>query len=197
MYRAWSQETGKVSFVRRRLQDPVFTAYRNLARESDAAAVWQVDRAYHGLPGYYYLHRRILLYDAFTGRGVSQDLATLSSSVSHLLVADAAVAVAGYSLEREFGGLRILRRDAGGPPVRQWQEYTPTPVHESEIRVMGRVDANAPTPPPNAGIRLRGAVTAGGQGPAHAGRPPRRRSPRHPAPVRALLRDPLLAKRDI
>ena len=128
VYRAWSQETGKVSFVRRRLQETVFAAYRYLARESDAAAVWQVDRAYHGLPGYYYLHRRIPLYDAFTGRGVSQDLATLSSSVSHLLSADPAVAVAGYSLEREFGGLRILRRDAGGPPVRQWQEYTPTPA---------------------------------------------------------------------
>ena len=154
VYRAWSRETGKVSFVRRRMQDPIFAAYRYLARESDAAAVWQVDRAYHGLPGYYYLHRRIPFYDAFTGRGVSQDLVTLSASVSHLLVADPAVAVAGYSLEREFGGVRILRRDGAGPPVRQWQEYTPTPVHESEIRVMGRVDANAPTPPPNAGIRF-------------------------------------------
>ena len=122
------KETGKVSFVRRRFQDPVFAAYRYLARESDAAAVWQVDRAYHGLPGYYYLHRRIPLYDAFTGYGVSHDLATLSASVSHLLVADPAVAVAGYSLEREFGGVRILRRDAGGPPVRQWREYTLTPA---------------------------------------------------------------------
>ena len=92
---------------------------------------------------------------------MSQDLATLSSSVSHLLSADAAVAVAGYSLEREFGGIRILRRDAGGPPVRQWQEYTPTPVHESEIRVMGRVDANAPTLRAERGNPLRRAVTAG------------------------------------
>ena len=128
VYRAWSQETGKVSFVRRRMQDPVFAAYRYLARESGVDAVWQVDRAYHGLPGSYYLHRRVPLYDAFTGRVVSQDLATLSASVSHLLVADAAVAVAGYSLEREFGGVRILRRDAGRPPVRQWQEYTPPPA---------------------------------------------------------------------
>ena len=95
VYRAWSRETGKVSFVRRRMQDPIFAAYRYLARESDAAAVWQVDRAYHGLPGYYYLHRRIPFYDAFTGRGVSRDLATLSASVSHLLVAEAAVAVVG------------------------------------------------------------------------------------------------------
>ena len=152
--RAWSQETGKVSFVRRRIQDPIFAAYRYLARAPEVAAVWQVDRAYHGLPGYYYLHRRIPFYDAFTGRGVSQDLATLSSSVSHLLSADPAVAVAGYSLEWELGGIRVLRRDAGGPPVRQWQDYTPTPVYESQIRVMGRVDANAPTPPAHAGIRF-------------------------------------------
>ena len=154
VYRAWSQETGRVSYVRRRIQDPIFAAYRYLARAPEVAAVWQVDRAYHGLPGYYYLHRRIPFYDAFTGRGVSQDLATLSASVSHLLSADPAVAVAGYSLEREFGGVRILRRDAGGPPVRQWQDYTPTPVHESEIRVMGRVDANAPAAPAHAGIRF-------------------------------------------
>ena len=127
VYRAWTRETGKVSFVRRRTPDPIFTAYRYLARESDAAAVCQVDRACHGLPGHYYLHRRIRFYDAFTGRGASQDL-TLSGSVNHLLVADPAVAVAGYSLEREFSGLRILRRDAGGPLVRQWQEYTPTPA---------------------------------------------------------------------
>lgn len=85
---------------------------------------------------------------------MSQDLPTLSTSASHLLSADPAVAVAGYSLQREFGGVRILRRDAGGPPARQWQDYTPTPVHESQIWVMGRVDANAPTPPENVGIRF-------------------------------------------
>ena len=44
VYRAWSRETGKVSFVRRRLQDPIFAAYRYLARAPDVAAVWQVDR---------------------------------------------------------------------------------------------------------------------------------------------------------
>ena len=77
--------------------------------------MWQVDRAYHGFPGYYYLHRRIPFYDAFTGRGVSGDL----------LAADPGVAVPGYSLERDFGGLRILRRNADAPPVWQWQDYTP------------------------------------------------------------------------
>ena len=153
VYRAWSQETGKVSFVRRRVQDPIFAAYRYLARAPDVAAVWQVDRPYYNLPGYYYLHRGIPFYDAFTGRGVSQDLAAISASISHLLSADPGLAVPGYSQERDFGGVRLLRRAADGP-VRQWLDYTPTPVHESEMWIMGRVDANAPTPPANAGIRF-------------------------------------------
>lgn len=57
VYRAWSQETGKVSFVLRRFQDPIFAAYHYLARAPDVAAVWQVDRPYYSLPGYYYLAR--------------------------------------------------------------------------------------------------------------------------------------------
>ena len=156
VYRAWSQETGKVSFVRRRLQDPIFAAYRYLARAPAVAAVWQVDRPYHSLPGYYYLHRRIPLYDASIGRSVSGDLATITSSFSHLVAADPRVAVPGYSLERDFGGVRILRRNAGAPPVWQWQDYTPTLVSELQTRIMGRVDANAPAPPANAGIRFAG-----------------------------------------
>ena len=154
VYRAWSQETGKVSFVRHRNQDPIFAAYRYLAHAPGVAAVWQVDRPYYNLPGYYYLHRAIPFYDAFTGHGISQDLATISGSVSHLLSADPALAVPGYSLERDFGGVRLLRREATGAPVRQWRHYTPTPVHDSEVWIMSRVDANAPAPPANAGIRF-------------------------------------------
>ena len=153
-YRAWSQETGKVGFVRPRFQDPIFAAYRYLARAPEVAAVWQVDRFYHSLPGYYYLHRAVPFYDTQTGRGVGQDLATLAASVSHLLSADPGLVVPGYTLQREFGGVRILRRDPGGPPFRQWREYAPTMVFESEMRVMGRVDATAPAPPAHAGIRF-------------------------------------------
>ena len=59
VYRAWSSETGAVGFIRN--QDPIFPAYRYLARALSVRGVWQVDRAYFNLPGYYYLHRKIPL----------------------------------------------------------------------------------------------------------------------------------------
>ena len=55
-----------VGFLRN--QAPIFAAYRYLASAPGVAAVWQVDRPYFNLPGYYYLHRAIPLYCANTGR---------------------------------------------------------------------------------------------------------------------------------
>ena len=152
VYRAWSRETGVTGFVRN--QDPIFAAYRHLARAPGVAAVWQVDRPYYNLPGYYHLHRALPFYDTFTGRGVNRDLATLSASVSHLVSEDPKLAVPGYSLERDFDGVRILRRDAAEPPVRQWREHAPIIVDDLVMRIMGQVDADAPAPPANAGIRF-------------------------------------------
>ena len=150
VYQAWSRETGVTGFVRN--QDPIFAAYRHLARAPGVTAVWQVDRPYFNLPGYYYLHRAIPFYDASTGQAVSRDLATLSASVSHLVSADPDLTVPGYSLERAFGDMRILRRDAVEPPVRRWQEYAPVIVGDLVHRIMLRVDAEAPPPPAGAGI---------------------------------------------
>ena len=50
VYRGYSRETGIVRFIRN--QDPIFAAYRYLARAPGVAAVWQTDRAYFNLPGY-------------------------------------------------------------------------------------------------------------------------------------------------
>ena len=152
VYQAWSQETGVTGFVRG--QDPIFAAYRYLARAPGVEAVWQVDRPYFSLPGYYYLHRAIPFYDAHTGRGINQNLATVAASVSHLVSEAPDLAVPGYSLERAFGRVRILRRDAGEPPVRRWQEYSPVIADELVHRIMRQVDADAPAPPANAGIRF-------------------------------------------
>ena len=149
---AWSRETGVTGFVRD--QDPIFAAYRYLARAPGVAAVWQVDRAYFNLPGYYYLHRTIPFYDAFTGRAVGRDLTTISASVSHLVSADPELTVPGYSLERDIGGVRILRRDATEPLVRQWHDHAPVIVDDLVQRIMRRVDTDAPAPPANAGIGL-------------------------------------------
>ena len=152
VYRAWSRETGVTGFLRG--QDPIFAAYRFLARAPDVEAVWQVDRPYYNTPGYYYLHRAIPFYDAHTGQGISQDLATVSASVSHLVSEAPDLEVPGYSLERTFGSVRILRRDAGQAPVRRWREYAPVIADEFVHGIMRRVDRNTPAPPANAGIRF-------------------------------------------
>ena len=121
-------------------------------RPASTLAVWQIDRHYASLPGYYYLHRAIPWYDGLTGRIINRDLVTVSASVSHLVSADPNLTVPGYSLEREFRSLRILRRDAAEPPVRQWRQHTPVIVFDIVQRIMPQIDADAPTPPANAGI---------------------------------------------
>ena len=161
VYRAWSQETGAVAFIGR--ADPIFAAYRYLARAPGVAAVWQLDRPYFNLPGYYYLHRRIPFYDAFTGGRINRDLATVTASVSHLVSADPDLAVPGYSLEREFGGVRILRRDDDEAPVRRWRDYAPVMVSDFGAGIMARIDADAPAPPPDAGIRFADPAPARGE----------------------------------
>ena len=152
VYQGFSRETGIVGFVRN--QDPVFAAYRYLASASGVDAVWQTDRPYYNLPGYYYLHREIPFYDTFSGRGISRDAATVAASVSHIVSADPNLSVPGYTLEREFGDIRIWRRVAHGPSVRRWRSHTPTVVGESMEQIVKQLDANAPTAPPNMGIRF-------------------------------------------
>ena len=153
VYRAWSKETGRVGFVRN--QDPVFAAYRYLARAPGVTGVWQPDRPYFGLPGYYYLHRKIPFYDRFSGSALGNS-AVASILVSHIVTEDPDHSVAGYSLDREFTGVRVLRRDRDQPPVRRWLDYTPTIVDRLDLkaRIMARMDPDAPAPPANWGIRL-------------------------------------------
>ena len=151
---AYTPEGIVIRFLRG--QDPVFRAYRHLAEAPGVEAVWHVDRHYHSLPGYYYLHRKIPFYDVATGYGnhLHQDLETLRASASHLVSGNPDVAVPGYTLDKAFGGIRILRRDADEPPIRRWREFTPTITGELDARLMRRIDPAAPSPPANFGIRF-------------------------------------------
>ena len=157
VYQAHSRETGIVGFIRN--QDPIFAAYRYLASASGVSAVWQVDRPYFNLPGYYYLHRAIPFYDANTGRLIFADQANIevkkiAASVSHIVSANPATSVPSYSVEKTFGTIRILRRDANEPTVRTWQEYAPTVAGGTFTKVLRRLYPDAPAPPPNSGIRF-------------------------------------------
>ena len=152
VYKAWSHESGAVRFVGN--QDPIFPAYRYLARAPGVSGVWQVDRYYFSLPGYYYLHRKIPFYDLDTGRGLKRNVQVVSSLVSHILSADPGFSVPGYSVEREFGEVRILRRDQNEPPVRRWIDHAPVILSNRSQRIMRQMDPDAPTQPANFGIRF-------------------------------------------
>ena len=157
VYQAYSGETGIVGFLRN--QDPIFAAYRYLASAPGVSAVWQVDRPYFNSPGYYYLHHTIPFYDVNTGRLIFADqekteLEAITASASHIVSADPATSVPGYSAEKTFGTIRILRRDADGPAIRPWQEYAPTITGGTFTKVMRKLYPDAPAPPPNAGIRF-------------------------------------------
>ena len=151
VYRGYSKETGKVGFIRG--QDPIFAVYRYLAHAPGVLGVWQADRPYYNLPGYYYLHREIPFYDAFSGRVINKDMETISASVSHIVSGDINLTIPGYTVEKNFGDVQIWRRDENDAPIRQWEAYTP--IIGGVEQIMTRVDPNAPTPPPNMGIKWR------------------------------------------
>ena len=150
-YRYWAVGVARYGFVHG--HDPLFAAYRYLARAPGVGGVWHVDRGYSSAPGYYYLHRAIPLYDRDIGHAIGRDLATLAASVTHVVASVPDLAVPGYAPEREFGPVRILRRQATRPPVRPWREYVPVIVFPHVAETMRRIDAAAaPAPPANAGI---------------------------------------------
>ena len=156
VYRGFSLESGIVGFVRN--QDPVFAAYRYLARAPGVAGVFH-ERSYINTPGYYYLHRKVPLYVGGTFFLLFADsnrtpLEAITSSVTHIVTADAAMSVPGYSLERSFGYLRILSRDADSPAVRQWADYTPTFDTGIFGQIARQLYRNPPPFPANAGVRF-------------------------------------------
>ena len=75
--------------------------------------------------------------------------------MTHLLTEDPEFSVSGFSLDRTFGKVRILRRDSDAVPIRLWQDYTPNMVGDMDYQVMRKVDANAKLPPVNNAIRFR------------------------------------------
>ena len=142
----------RIGFLRG--QDPIFAAYRYLARSSEARAIAQPDRYYTQLPGYYYLHHDIPFYAADTISLVANtDVATFSTLVSHLVTADPNLSIPGYSVEQQFGEIRVLSRDRNDLPVRRWREHAPI-MDEGYARLYRSVHPDAPPMPPNAGVRF-------------------------------------------
>ncbi len=137
-------------------QDPAFAAYRWLAAAPGVRAVWDLDYDYLDTPGYYYLHREIPFYDRQAGfaNELQADLDTLRASVSHLVTVRPDLAVPGYVVEKEFGRVRILRREENEAPVRGWRDFNPTVTNLFGEGYLRRLYAQAPPPPANFNIRF-------------------------------------------
>ena len=148
VYRVYPKGT-KVGFIRG--QDPIFAAYRYLASTPGVLGVWHADRPYFNLPGYYYLHHKIPFYDFNTGRMINTGIETTLASVSHIVAEDPNVVIPDYTVVKQFGALRIWRRDDNEAPIRQWEVYNPTIIGVEQI--MELINPNAPTPPDNMGIK--------------------------------------------
>ena len=82
------------------------------------------------------------------------ELASIATSVSHIVSADPATSIPGYSVERTFGPIRVLRRDGREIRVRQWEVYAPTITGGVFTDLMRQLYPDAPAPPPNSGIRF-------------------------------------------
>ena len=169
VYQAWSRETGIVGFLRR--QDPVFAAYRYLARAPGVTAVFH-HAPYFNTPGYYYLHRKIPFYAGGTLAVLFADpekphVEALTAAVSHVVTDDPALSIPGYSVDKAFGSLRILRRDADAPAVRQWVAYAPTFATGVFGDVVRRLYPDAPPAPPHAGIRFADEAPGAGLAPGN------------------------------
>ncbi|MCY4610098.1 MAG: hypothetical protein OXC38_00045 [Gammaproteobacteria bacterium] len=152
VYRAYSNETGVVRFLHG--QDPVFAAYRHLAQAPGVQGVLQTDRPYHSLPGYYYLHREVPFYDAFTGQGIVRNMSRAPAFASHVVSMDSSRSVPGYRLEQAFGEVRVWRRDEEAPAVRRWENYAPVVTGDPIDRIMKEINPGHPPAPGNWGIRL-------------------------------------------
>ena len=71
--------------------------------------------------------------------------------VSHVVTQNPGFSIPGYSLEREFGDIRVLSRIRNELPVRQWKAHSPTFV-ESAYTFVIRIYNDAPPPPVGFGV---------------------------------------------
>lgn len=138
LYRAYSNETGIVHFIRD--NDPIFATYRYLSSEPDVSGIWLVDRPYFNSGGYYFLHKKIPFYD----------------SHSIIITAEEGASFPGYILTKQFDTIKILRRSDDATPVRTWRTYNPILVTETGglEAVIKSFDSNALPAPQTLGIQF-------------------------------------------
>ena len=181
VYRSAFSRHQTIRFLRD--QPPLFAAYRYLARAPGVRAVWHANRHYSVTPGYYYLHRKVPFYDSQTAQSFLEapfyDLRDaqrlirgrhdmLWRTVSHIVVSNEDFSPPGYSLEKTFGTIRILRRDHDALPVREWQTYKLVKVAQDAGRTVRKAGIDDEPPAPDAGVHFTSLQPPGTQYPEPA-----------------------------
>ncbi len=132
---------------------PMMAAYRYLAQAPGVTAVWHRERGAASIPGYYYLHRKIPLYDHASGaKLVAKNQQLVHSSISHIVSEFDDFKPPDYALIKTFGQLNIWQRNDATSPVRQWQTFSPHYILSGAQEIMRQSSREYPTPPPNWGI---------------------------------------------
>ena len=83
---------------------------------------------------------------------INTGMETTLASVSHIVAENPAIVIPDYTVVKQFGDIRIWRRDENDVPIRQWEVYNP--IISGVEQIMKLVNPNAPDPPDNMGIRF-------------------------------------------
>ena len=151
LYRSVFSLPNTVRFLRG--QPQIFAAYRYLARAPGVRAVWHLGSYYAITPGYYYLHRKVPFYDHRL-RFQRETVDTVWRTVSHIVATgdNGAPTTPGYSLEKSFGRVHILRRNQDALPIWEWQSYTLFRISRRAGHAIRKAGIDDSPPRPDEGI---------------------------------------------
>lgn len=115
-------------------QGNMHDAYLELSRLDGVKGVLHLDEPYHSLPGYYYLHHDVPLYDLAAYREAATQLGRESPSelVSHVVARHEFRPLEGF-LELGTGDTHYYGFLEGVESVRHWASNTPSPVRKGRV----------------------------------------------------------------
>lgn len=115
-------------------QGDMFEAYLELSRLDGVKGVLHLDEPYHSLPGYYYLHHDVPLYDLSAFRSATEALGREDASelVSHVVARHEFRPLDGF-LELGRGETHYYGYLEGVESVKAWVSNTPSLVHKGRV----------------------------------------------------------------
>ena len=140
VYYGFSNGTNHVRFVHS--QDAMFDVCRRLAKDPSVTGVWFPSRLYFNTCGYYYIHKKIPVYDQSMPTFFKTD--DLRSYVSHIVSENPLLySPPGFILEQTIYRpqsdvtpyIEIWKRARPNPLQWQWRHYEPLP----DLWVIGRL----------------------------------------------------------